>query len=145
MTAWTPAVSLVMGLRSVLSKIQEETLEGLFARTSKLARATRAAVKALGLELFAPDSPSDACTAVNVPDGIDGLALKKTIRKKYGIIAAGGQEQAKGKILRLAHLGYADTFDVVTAISALEMALRDEGHPVDLGAGVRAAQEILGE
>lgn len=143
-TAWTPAVSLCLGLRSVLQRIRAETLAGVFARTARLAQATRAAVGALGLELYAPDSPSDACTAVKVPAGVDGLALKKTLRNPYGIIVAGGQDQAKGKIIRIAHLGYADTFDVITAIAALEMALRDAGHPVTLGAGVRAAQEILG-
>ncbi len=144
-TAWTPAVSLVVGLQDVLRRIREETLEGVFARTSRLARATRAAVQALGLELFAPDSPSDACTAVKMPAGVDGVALKKVLRERFGITVAGGQDQAKGKIIRIAHLGYADTFDVITAVSALEMALAGLGHPVEMGAGVRAAQEVLGE
>ena len=144
-TAWTPAVSLVVGLQDVLRRIREETLEGVFARTSRLARATRAAVQAMGLELFAPDSPSDACTAVEMPAGVDGVALKKVLRERFGITVAGGQDQAKGKIIRIAHLGYADTFDVITAVSALEMALAGLGHPVEMGAGVRAAQKVLGE
>ncbi len=143
-TAWTPAVSLVVGLADVLRQIQEETLEGVFRRTGRLADATRAAALALGLELYAPDSPSDACTAVKMPPGVDGQALKKALRERFGITVAGGQDQAKGKIIRIAHLGYADTFDVVTAVSALEMALLGLGHPVDLGAGVRAALQVLG-
>ncbi len=143
-TAWTPAVSLVVGLADVLRQIQEETLAGVFGRTARLAEATRAAAKALGLELYAPESPSDACTAVKMPAGVDGQALKKALRERFGITVAGGQDQAKGKIIRIAHLGYADTFDVVTAVSALEMALSGLGHPVKLGAGVGAALQVLG-
>ncbi|MBE0617726.1 MAG: alanine--glyoxylate aminotransferase family protein, partial [Proteobacteria bacterium] len=105
---------------------------------------TRAAALALGLELYAPGSPSDACTAVKMTTGVDGQALKKALRERFGITVAGGQDQAKGKIIRIAHLGYADTFDVVTAVSALEMALAGLGHPVELGAGVRAALQVLG-
>ncbi|MDW7710521.1 MAG: alanine--glyoxylate aminotransferase family protein [Deferrisomatales bacterium] len=143
-TAWTPAVSLVVGLADVLRQIREETLEGVFSRTARLADATRAAALALGLELYAPDSPSDACTAVKMPPAVDGQALKKALRERFGITVAGGQDQAKGKIIRIAHLGYADTFDVVTAVSALEMALLGLGHPVELGTGVRAALQVLG-
>ena len=143
-TAWTPAVSLVVGLADVLRQIREETREGVFARTGRLAKATRAAVKALGLELYAPDSPSDACTAVKMPAGVDGQAVKKALRERFGITVAGGQDQAKGKIIRIAHLGYADTFDVVTAVSALEMVLAGMGQKVNLGAGVGAALEVLG-
>ncbi|MBI5016697.1 MAG: alanine--glyoxylate aminotransferase family protein [Deltaproteobacteria bacterium] len=142
-TAWTPAVSLVVGLREVLAQIRAETLEGVFARTARLAEATRKAVAALGLELYAPASPSDACTAVKMPAGVDGQALKKALRSRFGVIVAGGQDQAKGKIIRIAHLGHADTFDVVTAIAAVEMALAGLGHPVTLGAGVAAALKVL--
>ena len=143
-TAWTPAVSLVVGLADVLRQIREETREGVFARTGRLAKATRAAVKALGLDLYAPGSPSDACTAVKMPAGVDGQAVKKALRERFGITVAGGQDQAKGKIIRIAHLGYADTFDVVTAVSALEMVLAGMGQKVNLGAGVGAALEVLG-
>jgi aspartate aminotransferase-like enzyme len=143
-TAWTPAVSLLVGLREVLGRIRAETLEGVHCRTARLATATRAAVRALGLRLYAPDDPTDACTAVLMPEGIDGQVVKQVLRERFGITVAGGQDQARGKIIRIAHLGYADTFDVVTAISALEMALRGLGHPVQLGLGVRAALECLG-
>ena len=82
-------------------------------------------------------------TAVCAPAGIDGQAIYKNLREKYGITAAGGQDHVKGKIFRIAHLGYADTFDVIIAIAGLEMVLKGMGHPVKLGAGVAAAEELL--
>ncbi len=143
-SAYTPAVSLVMGLRTVLQQIREEGLENVFARTARLADATRRAMTALGLKLFAPASPSNALTAVFAPDGVDGQKVVKTLREKYNVTIAGGQDQAKGKIFRIAHFGYMDTFDAVTAISAVEMALKDLGAPIELGKGVKAAMEVLG-
>jgi aspartate aminotransferase-like enzyme len=145
-TSWTPAVSLIVGLRTVLRMIKDEGLENVHARTAKLAHATREAVKAMGLTLFAPDAPSDACTAVNIPAGVDGGKVKKLLRENYAVTVAGGQDQAKGKIVRIAHLGYATTFDVVTAVAALEMALADAGHvSPNMGAGVARAMQILRE
>ncbi|MFQ6672611.1 MAG: pyridoxal-phosphate-dependent aminotransferase family protein, partial [Candidatus Tectimicrobiota bacterium] len=105
-SAYTPAVSLVVGLRESLRRIQAEGLEAVFARHDRLARATRAAMQALGLELFAKESPSNAVTAIKVPEGIDGTAIPKMLREDYGITIAGGQSQLKGKIFRIAHLGY---------------------------------------
>lgn len=142
-TAWTPAVSLIVGLADVLRQIKAEKLEGVHARTALLAKATREAVVAMGLELYAPDSPSDACTSVKIPEGIDGSKVKKTFSQKYGVVVAGGQDQAKGKIVRLAHLGYVDTFDVITAIACLEMSLADAGWQGKFGSGTAKAMEIL--
>lgn len=142
-TAYTPAVSLVIGLRQVLGEIREEGLEAMFARCASYAEATREAMKALGLRLFAPDSPSDSLTAVLAPEGMDAQAIVKHLRVRYGITIAGGQDHAKGKIFRLSHMGYLDALDMVTAIAAVEMTLRDLGHKVELGAGVRRAEEIL--
>ncbi len=144
-TAWTPAVSLLVGLKNVLATLKEEGIENVHKRTGLLADATRQAVLAMGLDLFAPDSPSDALTAVCIPEGVDGLKVKKILRESYAVTVAGGQDQAKGKIIRLAHLGYTSTFDVITAISALEMALADAGHKFTLGKGVAKAMEILRE
>jgi aspartate aminotransferase-like enzyme len=141
--AYTPAVSLIIGLREVLSMIKEETLEGVFARHARLASATRAGVQALGLELFAPDAPSNAVTAVKAPEGVDGQEVVKVLRDDYGVTIAGGQDHAKGKIFRLAHLGYVDDLDVLTGLSALEMALMDLGYELNERSGVRAAQMIL--
>ncbi|MBI5427581.1 MAG: alanine--glyoxylate aminotransferase family protein [Nitrospinae bacterium] len=144
-SAYTPAVSLVIGLRAALKDIKAEGLANVHKRHNRLARATRAAGKALGLKLIAPDAPADSATGLFVPEGIDGGKLVKFIRDDLGVTLAGGQDHWKGKIVRIAHLGYFDTFDIVIAISALEMALKKFGHKVDLGKGVSAAQEILME
>ncbi len=141
--AYTPAVSLIVGLAKVLNMIKEEGLENVYARHELLAKATREAVKAIGLELFAPNSPSAAVTAVKSPEGIDAQDIVKLYRNKHNITIAGGQAQAKGKIFRLAHLGYVDKFDVITGIAALEMILKELGHTFQAGAGVAKAMEIL--
>ena len=142
-SAYTPAVSLVIGLRAVLKGIKEEGIENVHKRHNRLARATRAATQALGLKRVAPDSPADSLTGVFLPDGIDGAKIVKSLRDDFGVTLAGGQDQWKGKIVRIAHLGYVDTFDTIVAIAALEMALKKFGHNVEMGKGVAAAQEIL--
>jgi aspartate aminotransferase-like enzyme len=141
--AFTPAISLFVGLKESLNMIRKEGLEAVFQRHERLAEATRAAVKALGLELYAPDSPSNALTAVKMPEGVQGGKLKNLFFDKFGITVAGGQDQAKGKIIRIAHLGYYEGLDMVMVISALEMLLREMGYKFELGAGVKAAEEIL--
>ena len=141
--SFTPAISLFVGLKESLHLIRKEGLEAVFRRHEKLAEATRAAAKALGLELYAPDSPSNAVTAVKVPEGIQGGKLKSLFFERFGITVAGGQDQAKGKIIRIAHLGYYEGLDMVMAISALEMVLKEMGYKFELGAGVKAAEEIL--
>ncbi len=142
-SSYTPAISLFVGLRETLRMIRHEGLESVFHRHETLAEATRRAVKALGLELYAPDSPSNAVTAVKIPGGIDGEKLKDLFFKKFGITVAEGQDRAKGKIIRIAHLGYYERLDMVMVISALEMLLKEMGHPFELGTGVKAAEEIL--
>ena len=139
---FTPAISLVVGLRETLGMIQSEGLHNVIRRHERLAAAMRAGVVALGLELFA-DRPSPAVTAVKVPQGIDGGAIVKTLRTKHGVTIAGGQGSMKGKIFRLATLGYADASDVVVALSALELTLAELGYPTKIGEGIRAAQEVL--
>lgn len=141
--AFTPAISLFVGLKESLNMIRKEGLEAVFQRHERLAEATRAAVKALGLELYAPDSPSNALTAVKMPEGVQGGKLKNLFFDKFGITVAGGQDQAKGKIIRIAHLGYYEGLDMVMVISALEMLLREMGYKFELGAGVKAAEERL--
>ena len=142
-TNFTSPVTLIIGLNESIKLLRKEGLENVFKRHERLANATRAAVKALGLELYPKESPSNSVTAVCAPAGIDGQAIYKNLREKYGITAAGGQDHVKGKIFRIAHLGYADTFDVIIAIAGLEMVLKGMGHPVKLGAGVAAAEELL--
>lgn len=141
--AYTPAVSLILGLHEVLSMMQEEGLEKIFERNARMARATREAMLTLGLSLFAPDSPSDAVTAVLVPSGMDAGKIIKHVWEKQGIKIADGQDQAKGKIFRIAHMGYIREPDLLVGIAAIEMALKDLGGAVELGKGVGKALEVL--
>jgi aspartate aminotransferase-like enzyme len=142
-TTWTSPVSLIIGLNAAIKMLQDEGLENVFKRHDRLARATRAAAAALNLPLYPKENPSLSLTAIEAPAGVDGQAIYKDLRVKYGITGAGGQDKLKGKIFRIAHLGYADTFDVITAVAGIEMVLKGLGHPVKLGTGVAAAQEIL--
>ncbi|MFQ5477667.1 MAG: pyridoxal-phosphate-dependent aminotransferase family protein [Candidatus Binatia bacterium] len=145
-SAYTPAVALITGFKAVCDLIERGGgLEEVYRRHGILARATRAGLRALGLSLLAPESPSPAATGVWVPEGVDGGALTRHLRDVMGVTVAGGQGRLKGKIVRLAHIGYADTFDVVTGLSALEMALHRLGASVEFGSGVAAAQEVLVE
>jgi aspartate aminotransferase-like enzyme len=142
-TAWTPAISLITGLRESLSMIREEGLPQVFERHARMAAATRAAAAALDLKLVAPDAPSPALTAMYTPADVDGAKLVAYLRDRMGVTFMGGQDQLKGKIVRIGHLGYTGAFDILTAIGALEMALRHFGHHVELGRGVAAAQAVL--
>jgi aspartate aminotransferase-like enzyme len=142
-TNFTSPVTLIIGLNESLKMLQAEGLENAFKRHKNLAHATREAVKALGLDLFTKESPSNAVTAVNAPAGFDGQEIYKNLRVKYGITAAGGQGQAKGKIFRIAHLGYAGMFDIITAVAGVEMVLKGMGYSLKLGTGVAVAQELL--
>lgn len=141
-TPWTCSISLILALRESLVKIKQEGLENVLARHARLASATRAGIQAIGLELFA-SSPSNALTSVKVPNGIDGKKLIKYIEDRYDVTFAGGQESLAGKIFRIAHLGYVDDLDIVSAISALEMSLPKFGFKVSFGEGIRAVEEVL--
>lgn len=144
-TNFTSAVTLIIGLNESLRLLKQEGLENVFKRHARLAHATRKAMEAIGLRLFAKGSPSNSVTAIEAPQGIDGQAIYKSLREKYGITGAGGQDKLKGKIFRIAHLGYADTFDVITAVSGVEMVLKSMGYNIKLGTGVGVAEEILME
>ncbi len=140
---FTPAVSLFLGLDVALGMIEEEGLENVWARHDLLARATRAGVQAMGLELYGdPDERATVVTAIELPDDVDGGKVPGTLRK-LGITANGGQDDLKGRILRIAHCGYFGAFDIVTSLSGLEMALSQLGHEVEHGAGAGAAQKVF--
>jgi serine---pyruvate transaminase len=140
---FTPAVGLFMGLDVALDLIEEEGLENVMARHQLLARATRAGAAGLGLDLFGdPDERSTVVTAIELPDTIDGAKVPGALRK-LGITANGGQNQLKGRILRIAHCGYFGAFDILTSLAGLEMVLQQLGHDVELGAGVAAAQRVF--
>jgi aspartate aminotransferase-like enzyme len=138
-TPWTPAVSLIIGVDAALQMIRAEGIENIWRRHERLAVALREGIKAVGLKLFS-DSPSYAVTPVWLPEGVDWKSFNKTMKEKYGITIAGGQEEYAGKIFRVSHLGYYDELDMVTVLAALEMALAEHGFALELGNGVRAAQ-----
>ena len=144
---FTPAVTLFRALDVALELIlEEEGLEQVFERHRLLGRATRAAVRGLELDLFGPeDENANVVTAIDLPVGIDGAAVPKRMRDHYGITIAGGQGKLKGEIARIAHCGYFGAFDILTALSALELTLRELGAEVELGAGVAAAQHVFAE
>jgi len=142
-TPFTPAVSLLIGLREALATIKQETLDGIMLRHKKMAKAVREAAMALGLGLLSLDASSDAVTAIRLPDTIDGQKLVKVMRDEYGVGIAGGQAQLKGKIIRIASMGYMNQFDIVVAISCLETVLTKMGHKFELGTGVKAAQKVF--
>jgi aspartate aminotransferase-like enzyme len=142
-SAYTPAISLVVGLAESLRLIRREGLENILARHARLAKATRSAMTAMGLRLYAPGARSDAVTAVLAPAGIDGQKVVKILREKHSLTIAGGQDRAKGKIFRLAHMGYVDPSDIIAGIAAVELTLRELGYKFELGAGVKAAMDIF--
>ncbi len=140
-SAFTPAISLIIGLRQALGMLKEEGIENVISRHACLAEATRRGMSGLNLELFA-DRPSNSVTAVKVPSKIDGANFVKRLREK-GVSIAGGQAQLKGKIFRLAHMGYMDKFDILQMVSAVEVELREMGYELQLGKGVQAAEEVF--
>jgi aspartate aminotransferase-like enzyme len=141
-TAYTPATTLVIGLHAALEYIKTLGRDNLIANAALLAEASRAAAQALGLKLFAECSPANAATAVCAPAGMDSGAIVKELRTRFGAIIANGQGSMKGQIFRLAHLGYYDMADLFAVFAALEIALLKLGQKVELGSGVRAAQEV---
>jgi aspartate aminotransferase-like enzyme len=143
-TPFTPAVTLLRALDVALDLIEEEGLEAALARHDLLARATRAGVLGMGLELFGdPDERATVVTAVALPDTIDGAAVPKLLRDRCGITANGGQGQLKGRIVRIAHCGYFGAFDVLIALAGLELVLRELGADLEPGSGVAAAQQVF--
>jgi aspartate aminotransferase-like enzyme len=142
---FTPAVPLFQGLDVALDMIETEGLDNVFARHDLLARATRAGIAGLGLELYGnPDERSTVVTALELPETVDGNKVPGALRK-LGITANGGQDHLKGKILRIAHCGYFGAFDILTSLSGLEIALAQLGHEVEHGVGVGAAQRVFVE
>jgi aspartate aminotransferase-like enzyme len=140
--AFTPPVSLVAGLDVALGLLLEEGLEAALDRHTRLGRACRAGVKAMGLELFSPDEDRSAVvTAVRTPDGISSDGVVKGLRDRFGMTIANGQGSLKGKIFRLGHIGWFDVFDIATQLAAVELLLADLGAEIERGVGVTAALE----
>ncbi len=145
-TPFTPAIGIVIALNESLRRIKETGLENHLALIARLARATRAGAQGLGLTIFPHASCiSNALTTISLPANIDGEKLVKTMRDTYGISVAGGQDKLKGKVIRIAHMGCIDEYDILTGISCLEKVLHQMGHKFVLGSGVSAAQKIFNE
>lgn len=142
-TAYTPAISLIIALNESLKLMLKEGVSNLAKRHEILAKMTREAVKELGLKLLSK-SPSNSATGVYVPEGINADDLRKQLLK-IGFRVAGGQDHLKGKIFRIAHMGYFDIMDMLQLIAGLEIALNKMGYKVELGKGVKKAQEIANE
>jgi len=140
--SFTPATTLLVSLHAALGYIRELGRENLVANAALLAEATREAARAMGLKLFAACSPASALTALCAPEGADSGAIVKELRARFGAILANGQGSMRGRIFRLAHLGYYDAVDLFAVLAALEIVLLKLGHKVELGRGVRAAQEV---
>ena len=143
-TPWTPAISLIIQQKKALDIIKGMGMEKLLEHHRIMGDATRAGVKALGLELLAKN-PGNILTAVKTPAGVDGSKIVKTMQSKYRAYIAGAQDPNKGQFFRIAHLGYMGGFDVITALSALEMTLADLGYAFEKGSGVKAAETSLME
>src|SRR5262245_6051317 len=143
-TPYTPAHTMVRAMKQSLKRIKTEGIENIWARQARNAAAARAGFQAMGLELFAA-RPADGLTVAKMPPGIDSTALLSKLEKQYGLKLANGQDDLKGKIIRLAHMGYIDQFDVLAALAGVELVLLEMGHPVQPGTGVAAAQKVLAQ
>jgi aspartate aminotransferase-like enzyme len=141
---FTPPVNLIVALQATLQMMQKEGLENIFARHQRLKNATREAVKALSLPLFAPDSAASPAITAVAPVQVDSEQIRKVLKKKYDIAMAGGQDHLKGKIFRIGHLGFVSDRDILTAITSLESALIELGYDAFTpGAGVAAAAKVF--
>ncbi|HEY2219969.1 MAG TPA: alanine--glyoxylate aminotransferase family protein [Gaiellaceae bacterium] len=140
--AFTPAVSLIRGLDVALGMIADAGLEAAFERHTRLGRAARAGIKAMGLELFSPDDDSSSVvTVARVPDGVDGIELLRHLRDRHGVTLAPGQGGLKGKIFRIGHIGWFDVFDIAAALAAVELSLTELGADIERGVAVTRAFE----
>ncbi len=141
---FTPAVNLINASVQALSMIREEGLAKVFERHRRMAAMTREGARAMGLELFAHENClSDTLTALKVPDGIDAADIIRTMEDRHGIIIAGGNRSLKGKIIRIAHMGYISGKDVLRTIAALEDTLIRLGMKLPEGKGYSRAREIF--
>jgi len=139
-TPYTSATTLTAGLLESLKLMETEGLEEIWERHRILSKATQAAAKALGLELFAK-KPSRALTAVKTPNGLESSKMLKILRDELGVTFADGQAEMKGKIFRIAHLGYMNEYDLLAGIAAMERVMNHLGFQVPLGSGISAFQK----
>lgn len=141
-TPFTPAHTLILGLRAALARIKAEGIENVWRRHRVMSEACQAGIQALGLELFSA-RPAEGLTAFRVPEGFKDSEIRGKLFDRFGITAVGGQDKLKGQIVRIGHMGYMDELDVISGLAALEMVLSDLGMDVDPGRAVTAAQQVL--
>lgn len=141
-TPFTPAVTLIVSLAQALKMIKAEGIENVWKECRLLARAARAGMKGLGLELYG-DNPCEVVTSAKVPAGVEGGKIVKMLREDYGVSIAGGQGALKGKIIRFAHMGYIGKADLLVGFACLEMVLTRLGYKLEKGKSVAAAEEAL--
>ena len=143
-SAWTPNTALLLALGEALKYIKSLGMDKLVENAQLLARATREAARALGLELFS-SSPGSSVTAVRPPAGMDSGVIIKEFRNRFNAIITNGQGSMKGQIFRFAHLGFFDFHDLFAVIAELEIILAAQGHSVRFGSGVSAVQNVYAE
>src|SRR5215470_8341080 len=149
-SAYTPATSLFAALGAALDYVRQlgdgdlaRGREDLVNNAELAAEMTRSGAKALGLNLFAPSSPAAAVTAIESPAGVDASAIVREFRESFNAVVANGQGEMKGKLFRMAHIGYYDYLDTIGALAALEQVLvHVTSKPVEFGVAVRKAQEV---
>jgi aspartate aminotransferase-like enzyme len=143
-TPWTPPVSIAFALDAALEEFERTGPAAVHERHARYARAIRAAARALGLELYSQDGAhSPTVVAVKLPPGIDGDAIRKSLRESRGVVIGGGQKELKGKIVRIGTMGDLTQTDVLGALGALEIALLEAGAPVHAGTGIQAALKVF--
>jgi aspartate aminotransferase-like enzyme len=141
-SSWTPSTALILALAEALKYVRQIGMSKLVENAEMLAKATRAAAGALGLELFSAASPGSSVTAIKPPAGLDSGVIVKEFKTRFGAVIANGQGSMKGQIFRIAHLGYFDFADLFAVIAGLEIILNANGHKVKFGSGVAAVQEV---
>jgi aspartate aminotransferase-like enzyme len=145
-TPWTPPFGVLLALEQATDNYMKEGRHSAFARHARFAAAIRAGCSALGLSLFArPGVYSNTVTAFSATAATDHRALQQSLRERYGVVVGGGQMQLEGKVLRIGNMGAIGRKDIITALAALEMALRDSGLAPSSGAGVAAANAVFAE
>jgi len=143
-TPWTPPVSIAFGLDAALDEFERIGAAAVYERHARYARAIRAAARALGLAVFSQEGAhSPTVVAINLPEGIDGDAIRKSLRESRGVVIGGGQKELKGKIIRIGTMGDLSQTDILGAIGALEIALLEAGAPINVGTGVQAALKLF--
>lgn len=143
-TPFTPALSVLFGMQESLKSMLDEGLPKIFSRHAMYKDLVWAAAEALNLEMLASkECASPSVTAIKAPEGVEAGEITKGMLKDFNVVVAGGQGKLKGKIFRIGHLGYVDGLDLMAGITALEITLSRLGWPIEVGAGMRAAEQVI--